>query len=183
MYSARPTLLTDTISHVKLSPGEGTQREGIGSALTPRPRKGGCAAGRNFFWLRLTTTTAQCLRRLWALFHFCHVFFWKNLSILMFLKQFTYQLLDREYLHVLFCRLLSTSEHFGQNRVMQWFTVAKLKGTKLWAVFWNTCTSLVARNINEKNELFVFLCFLRKANKQTNGHVRITFSVVESHKH
>jgi len=34
MYSARPTLLTDTISHVKLSPGEGTQREGNGSALT-----------------------------------------------------------------------------------------------------------------------------------------------------
>jgi len=35
MYSARPTLLTDTISHVKLSPGEGTQREGNASALTP----------------------------------------------------------------------------------------------------------------------------------------------------
>jgi len=37
MYSARPTLLTDTISHVKLSPGEGTQREGNGSALTGMP--------------------------------------------------------------------------------------------------------------------------------------------------
>ena len=34
MYSARPTLLTDTLTHVKLSPGEGTQREGNGSALT-----------------------------------------------------------------------------------------------------------------------------------------------------
>ena len=36
MYSARPRLLTDTIAHVKLSPGEGTQREGDGSALTIR---------------------------------------------------------------------------------------------------------------------------------------------------
>ena len=34
-YSARPTLFTDTLTHVKLSPGEGTQREGNGSALTP----------------------------------------------------------------------------------------------------------------------------------------------------
>ena len=34
MYSARPTLLTDTLTHVKLSPGEGTQREGNASALT-----------------------------------------------------------------------------------------------------------------------------------------------------
>ena len=34
MYSARPTLFTDTLTHVKLSPGEGTQREGDSSALT-----------------------------------------------------------------------------------------------------------------------------------------------------
>ena len=33
MYSARPTLLTDTLAHVKQS-GEGTQREGDSSALT-----------------------------------------------------------------------------------------------------------------------------------------------------
>ena len=35
MYSARPTLLTDTLAHVKQR-GEGTQREGDSSALTDR---------------------------------------------------------------------------------------------------------------------------------------------------
>jgi len=32
--------------------------------------KGVCGGGANFFWLRLTTASAQCLRLLWALFHF-----------------------------------------------------------------------------------------------------------------
>ena len=35
----------------------------------PAPPGRGSAAGRNF-WLRLTTASAQCLRRLWALFSF-----------------------------------------------------------------------------------------------------------------
>ena len=36
MYSARPTLLTDTLAHVKQM-GDGTQREGDSSALTYSP--------------------------------------------------------------------------------------------------------------------------------------------------